>query len=310
MNNNLWFHDTDGSCLARDNIVIAFFRKCPFADMVDGAKYCVDQYLQMIPNDVLQWSIIGPSAGTHKPLTDKSLTRCLSMLTVATAKKKDVHFRLLGPEKYGSDYGLILDGMKMPSNEGFLDQTNMIEMRFPREYLNEMGEDAFVAKVTDLFEKLPCDSGYASVSLCFGKESRLGKTGGYIIPLALRSHGFDIPKNLSTGTSLGDRCRGARWLTMLSDELIDELGGSDLLNKKLLDGVEIISTTHGILLRAGRSPEIGDVNRNQMTPLVASVAHAIEPVTYFGDASVRPLFGGDKEKQLRWERRFWPDPDV
>jgi len=307
MNENLRFHDTNGNCLARDNIVIAFFRKCPFADMVEGAKYCVDQYLQMIPTDVLHWSVIGASADTYKPLTEKSLARCRSMLTAVKARQKNIHFRLLGHEKYGPDYGVVLDGNKIPSNEGFLDQTNVIEMRFPREFLNENSEDAFVAIVTDLFENMPCDSGYASVSLCFGKESRYAEAGAQITPLALRSHGFDIPNNLSTGGFLGNHCRGARWLTMLSNELINELGGNDSLTEKLLDGVEIINTTHGVVLRAGRSPEIGDVNRNQTTPLLASVAHAIEAVTYFGDPSLRPLFGHDAEKQNRWERRFWPD---
>jgi hypothetical protein len=92
---------------------------------------------------------------------------------------------------------------------------------------------------------------------------------------------------------------------MLSTALIDELGGIDSLRDKLLDGVEIINRTHGVLLRAGRTPEIGDVNRNQTTPLLASVAHAIEAVTYFGDNSLLPFFGNDAARRDRWERRFW-----
>jgi hypothetical protein len=305
--NKILLLDDNGDCLARDNMVIAFFGKYPFSKMVEGAKYCVQKFLEMTPIDALKWSIIGVSADTYKPLSDKALARCLSSLTVAASKKKDIHFRLSGPEKFGPDYRLLVDGNIQPSNEGFLNETNVFEMRFPREFLSETGEDAFVEIVTDLFENIPCDSGYASIALCFGKESKKDIAGKYITPIALRSHGYDIPDNLSTANSLGDRCRGARWITMLSHKLIDELGGLNSMKQVLSDGVETLSTKNGMLFRAGATPEIGDVNRNQFTPLLASVAHAIEKITYFGDNTLRQLFDFDSDKLNRWERRFWQD---
>ncbi|MBW2737517.1 MAG: DUF3396 domain-containing protein [Deltaproteobacteria bacterium] len=307
MKNKILLLDDNGDCLARDNIVIAFFGKYPFSEMVEGAKHCVKKFLEMTPSDALKWSIIGKSADTYKPLSDKALARCLSTLTVAASKKKDIHFRLFGPEVNGPDYGLTLNGKVQPSNEGFLNQTNVVEMRFPRELLSETGEDAFVEIVTDLFKKIPCDSGYASIALCFGDESKKDIAGKYIAPIALRSHGYDIPDNLPNANALGDRCRGARWLTILSHKLIDELGGLNSMKQVLSDGVETISTKNGVLFRAGATPEIGDVNRNQFTPLLASVAHVIEKITYFGDNTLRELFGFDSDKLNRWERRFWHD---
>lgn len=305
MPEKFWFEDADGECIARDNLVIAFFAKCPFAAIVQGALYCVDSYFRVVPEDQLRWSIIGTSADSYKPLTPKALNRCRSMLTSSTAKQKDVHFRIRGPEPSGPDYSLIVSGLKAPSNEGFLDQANLIEMRFPRGFLAERGEDVFSEMVVDLFEHLPCDSGYASLSLCYGMATQYRQAGAHIAPLAFRSHGFDVSENLNTSNELGDLCRGARWLTILSNRLISELGGENALKEQLLDGVEILQSKHGVVLRAGRSPEIGDVNRNQSTPLVASVAHAIEGVTYFGDDALLPLFGDDEERRDRWEHRFW-----
>src|SRR3954463_8828378 len=84
----------DGICLFRTNLMIAFYSKRPFAEMVKGVAYCVDQYLKMIPENALSWSLIGGNADTNKPLTNDDLARCKAMLTVATAKKKDIHFRL------------------------------------------------------------------------------------------------------------------------------------------------------------------------------------------------------------------------
>ncbi len=306
-NNKILLLDDNGDCLARDNMVIAFFGKVPFSEMVEGAKYCVQKFLEMTPKDALKWSIIGITADTSKPLSDKALARCLSTLTVTASKKKDIHFQLYGPQKFGPDYRLLLYGNKQPSNEGFLNETNVVEMGFPREFLSEMGEDAFVDMATDLFEHMPCDSGYASIALCFGQESKNHIAGKYMAPIALRSHGYDIPDNLPTANSLGDRCRGARWLTMLSYKLIDELGGLDSMKKVLSDGVETINSKNGVLFRAGATPEVGDVNHYQFTPLLASVAHAIEGITYFDDDTLIELFDFDSDKLNRWERRFWQD---
>jgi len=305
MNEHVRINDTDGTCLVRDNLMIVFFGQRPFADMVEGAARCVDRFLEMTPAKQLKWSIIGTTSSSHKPLTDRDLARCQSMLVPKIAKQKDIYFRLMGPEKYGPDFGVMIYGERNPRKVGLRDQANVIEMTFPRALLGTIGEDAFVATVRDLFEKLPCDSGYASVALCFGKESRCDRAGTHIAPLAMRSHGFDVPNTLWTSTRVGKRSRGARWLTLLSMELVNELGGRDALHDKLADGVDVMSGRRGVLLRAGQTPEIGDVNRNEMTPLLSSVAHAIEPVTDFADTSLLPLFGNSANKLNRWHRRFW-----
>jgi hypothetical protein len=298
-------HDAQGDCLARDNLLIAFFGNRPFAEMVKGAVYCVQTYLEMVPVDALQWSIIGTTSGTHKPLNEKGIARCQSMLTTATARQKDIHFRLMGPNKYGPDYSLVVDGNKRPEKEGFLNETNAIEMRFPRDFLLSKGHDAFSAMVKDLFDAFGGDSGYAAPALCVGKESEIDQAGAYIGPLAMKHHGYDVPTTLNVATRLGQRCRGARWLTLLSSDLVAKLGGEDALKAGLAPGVGVIGGARGVMLRGGQTPEIGNVNRNETTPLVASVARAIEPLTLFGDGALLPIFGRSRERLERWERRFW-----
>lgn len=285
--------------------MVAFFGKRPFAEMVEGAAYCVEQYLEMIPKDALAWSLIGSTASTHKRLNAKDIARCRGMLAVSTAKQKDIHFLMMGPEKWGPDYSVMVGGLKLPSRRGFLDQTNGIELMFPVEFLSSYGEDAFVATVMDMFESLRCDSGHAGIALVPGAPSQFSEAADNMVPRLLRSHGLDLGITMFAVNQLGDRCRGARWLTMLSDELIGELGGRDALAGRLVQGVACVPGAHGMLIRAGHSPEIGDVNRGQGTPLLASVAHAIEGVTRFHNKGVLQFFHGDPEKLDRWERRFW-----
>jgi hypothetical protein len=305
MDGSVRIHGEDGDCLVRDNLMVAFFGKCPFAEMVEGVAYCVEQFLKMIPEGALAWSLIGSTASTHKTISARDVARCRALLTVATAKQKDIHFRLLGPEKWGPDYRLMVGGRKLPSQRGFLNQTNGIEMMFPVEFLTSYGEDAFVVTVMGMFEALRCDSGHAGIALVPGAPSEFSAAADHIAPRLMRSHGLDIGATMFAVNELGDRCRGARWLTMLSDKLIGELGGRDALADKLAAGVTVVPGAHGLLMRAGHSPEIGDVNRRQTTPLLASVAHAIEGVTRFPNQALVLFFDDDPEKLNRWERRFW-----
>lgn len=295
---------SDGICLFRANLMVAFYGNRPFAEMVNGAAYCVNQYLKMIPKDALSWSLIGGSADTNTPLKAKDITRCKAMLTVPTAKRKDIHFRLKGTDAWGPDYSLMIGGLKQPSQAGFLDQTNGIELLFPAAFLLSYGEDAFVATMMHMFDALQCDSGHAGIALV-GAPADFTEAGKHIKPRLMQHPGLDIGLTMFVVNRLGDRCRGARWLTMLSDKLIGELGGRDVLAAKLNKDVTIIPGTHGMLMRAGHGPEIGDVDRNQGTPLLASVAHAIEPITRFHNKEMLQFFNRDPEEMHRWERRFW-----
>jgi hypothetical protein len=296
---------SDGDCLVRENLALALFCKLPFAEMADGVASCLEQYLQMIPEGALSWSLIGSTASTHKPLTPKDLGRCKSLLTPASAKLRDTHFRLMGRDKWGPDHAVMVCGRTAPERSGFLDQTNAIELLFPAEFLASFGEDAFVDVATKMFEALPWDSGHSGMALVPGAPSQYGEASTYMAPRLMRSHGLDIAKTPFVVNALGQRCRGARWLTLLSDPLLDQLGGRDAVARGLASGVQVIPTSRGVVMRAGRCPEIGDVNRNETTPLVASVAHAIEGVTQFHANGMLQFFGGDAEKRDRWERRFW-----
>jgi TseV toxin immunity protein TsiV len=300
-----WVIDDDGVCLARDNLRLSFFAKRPFSEVVEAAAYCFERYLQIVPEDALKWALIGGTADTHQPLDAKALARCRSLLTVPVAKQKKVHFRVMGPQKWGPDCAFLVTGHQNPETEDHIDETNVVEMIFPREYLASCGEDKFAVAALHLFDQGPWDSGYAAIALRAGPPSREWKARGQMVPVALKSHGYDIADTMMLANTLGRRCRSAAWLTMLSDDLVRKLGGRDALAAKLDPDVSITPARAGLMLRAGDEPEIGDANRNLKTPLLASVAHAIEGVTLFHDVGTQPYFEHQPERRDRWERRFW-----
>ncbi len=205
----------------------------------------------------------------------------------------------------GTRLRISRNGRQRPETEGFLDETNVLEMIFPRTYLASCGADKFAAAALHLFHHAPWDSGYAAIALRPGPPSRQWKSSTGIAQAALRSHGYDIADTMFLSGSMGRRCRSAAWLTMLSDAMVARLGGRDALAAKLNAGVSVVPAGAGLMLRAGNTPEIGDANRNLKTPMLASVAKAIEGVTLFHDNGVLPYFGHDAEQRDRWERRFW-----
>ena len=150
---------------------------------------------------------------------------------------------------------------------------------------------------------LPYSSGYASPALSFIAESKLPAAGKVIVPAAFRHPGYDVHDNQDTRGFIGGRVIGARWLTFLGPELVKQLGGKKAL-AAALPGVTVVPAGHGVMLRAGTEPELGDSNRRIDTPLLRSVARMLEPVTFFENTQLKGLFGGDLDRLDRWERRF------
>jgi Protein of unknown function (DUF3396) len=309
MTDEMRIHTPNGEILARDNFVIAFFGRRPFAEMAAGARAAVEQWLKIVPSDCLKWALVGKSSTKYQKLTPQVVKRCFAMLDKDVTTKTDVYFKILGPQTAGPDYMALIKGYKKPAKIGFGDETNLVEFLFPSDFPSLFGEDRVVDLAASMFEALPCDSGYASPALYYGMRGVYEEAARFIAPLALQHHGYDVPNNAGTAAKMGGSCRGARWLTMLSNEMVDQVGGAKRLKQQVARGVESREVPRGVVIRAGAKPEIGSVNRGQNTPLLASVAHAVERITYFGDNSILPLFGRQIDVRDRWERRFWWDEE-
>jgi hypothetical protein len=66
--------------------------------------------------------------------------------------------------------------------------------------------------------------------------------------------------------------------------------------------IEVAPIRAGVMLRAGKCPEVGDVNRRERLPLLRAMAKVLEPVTLFKDGFLNNIFV-DVDQLLRWERR-------
>jgi hypothetical protein len=80
MTDEMRIHTPSGEILARDNFVIAFFGRRPFAEMAAGARAAVEQWLKIVPSDCLKWALVGKSSTKYQKLTPQVVKRCFVML--------------------------------------------------------------------------------------------------------------------------------------------------------------------------------------------------------------------------------------
>lgn len=296
----------EGTWLVRDHLEAAFFCRVPFADMAPGVEKALDAWLALVPKNTIAWKRAGASAAEPKPYDARSLAQCKAMLTPAKIAKSDLtSFSLCGPQAFNADYSFYVVGSReLTGPEAIETEANLLEISFPTEHLQPVGNEAFVSFVRSVAEALPYSAGYASLALAYNAESHVGAAGEIIAPLALRHHGLDVHRHAYTRYDLADLSPGARWLTFLGEKLVNQLGGVEAL-KARVPSVTVEPVGAGLMLRAGAEPEIGDVNEGRNTPLLRTVAHAIEPVTMFGCRELLPLFAENPDTLDRWERRFW-----
>src|SRR5262249_38312992 len=92
------------------------------------------------------------------------------------------------------------------------------------------------------------------------------------------------------------------WLTLLGPELLGELGGVGAVHHALSgDVVSVMSLGPGVCIRAGETPQLGDLNRRDDLPLYRKVGSYLSK--YRGTQEIE-LTGLDEDESEEWLARF------
>jgi hypothetical protein len=262
-------------------------------------------WLSVVPEGALQWTMIGAAADMSKPIRQNSVSLCLDQLDPKKAERRPLSaFRIFGEEDGNPRYRFYVVADRVPPTPNGT-ATSFVEMRFADDMLERQSIEGFVDFARKCAETIPFDSGYASRSLCRSDTGRVSKSGAIISGLALRHPGFDIPVNHATRFRLGQKCRGAYWLTFLGPTLVDAVGGQPTFTRMQDADLQVSELGKRVMIRAGESPERGDVHRHEVPAALRRLAHKLEPIIFFGDSTLEnEIFNGDEDKRERWERRF------
>ena len=299
--------DNDGTVYLRDGITVAFFMPTPLEAAAPGIRLALERYLARLVPGTLKWASVGADAEEFRPLTAKAVERCRSMLSNEATRKRDLTaFHLVDGACDGDapSHGVFLIGNPTDAQEPL--ESNLLQFYFPSSVVDTAEQaDQFVDLLIHLSEKLPIKYGYASPSLHWSEVSEIDAFAA-ARRIAARSPGFDVQYNEYTRSDLGNMTRGARWLTWLGVDLVKRLGGFQQLLNLTSHDVHVVETAAGVLIRAGRVPDVGDQNRNVGTPHLCALAAVLQPVTLFDESALADTSFADEDPAAfaKWEHRF------
>ena len=291
--------DKRGSLVVRDSLVAAFFCKRPYPELAKAFGKAFDLWFSKTPEEAKKWALIGAHADEYKAFDPKKPSRALAEFDPARAKTRDIcSLEMGGPIQINSDYHFSFTGSRDLNEK----RSNFLEVRFPSHEAEPDRVDAYVSFIAKLAELLPYDSGYASLALTCGGMSMQDAFAQAAAKWAFRHPGFDMPSNNNTTAGIRQKVRGAYWITFIGPPALGELGGEDALRKALPKEIEVKPAGAGVMLRAGKVPELGDVNKRDKLPLLRAMAKVLEPVTQLNDTFLNAMFV-DPGEIGRWLRR-------
>lgn len=271
-----------GTTIARDGIVVVLFIRKSHVDLAPEAGALFDAFEAYIGKDTLTHIV---AAEQWKPLTTRRRTSARKRMSAAAATGLPNDFVLMkGP---GSEYDLGEYAFHYIGNEiggeGREDGASSIELWLPTELAAERGLEQFAEDVLELASHVPFSSGYCSLAINY-EASDLARVESSLTPaLAMRHPGFDLHNTANTQLQIGDRVRGAYWLTLLGPVALQALKlDADGICAALEEPeITVHELDYGVAIVAGDELRPGDVNQGDRLPLTRKVAALLEPVTHF-----------------------------
>lgn len=133
----------------------------------------------------------------------------------------------------------------------------------------------------------------------------------YIYSLMQRYPGIDYSNDITfvlASKGVFNRIKGINWITILSDEIVEELGGLKYCKKQVEPECHIEQWKGGIIIIAGPLPQSGDTYNNFIPERYKKVAALTRPVrlnNYGGRKFLKLEEPFDNETELnKWIRRF------
>ncbi|QGX92475.1 DUF3396 domain-containing protein [Tatumella sp. TA1] len=215
-----------------------------------------------------------------------------------------------GTEPYlAPDYEVFIMGKRIFRNDT---DRSVIKLVFPFSLLKEPdGKERYQAWLMWLCNTFNVESGYAGLSFILPYDFH--RMFPYEYKLAQRFPGV-IVDSIGTldGRVVVNNLKSVCWYTILGNSWVDKLGGAERLAHclKQTPEIELLPYDGGLILKAGTLPPgLGEVQTEELPPLLVKVNQIIKPVRFDGKRSLHfysehENFQFDDESSSKWYRRF------
>jgi hypothetical protein len=237
---------------------IVLYNSQDFTKTADGVQFFYDRALALCPRGALRWHAT-ENMSSHRAVTPKVLQMLPNWLRPGAPARPVVHIHLKDGATYAdaAGYSIWLWGDE-PTNVGrYGRHSNVLRCTLPAadaaERLDELRELAI-----ELCRRVPFDSGHAGYVLettPYRQESseRAAFRG------SMRYPGLDISNPLTDSVALRrEAIKGVNWLTMVSTDMLDRIGGLRAVAAKLPADVIVHQVPAGAIFQADVAPRFGE----------------------------------------------------
>ena len=179
--------------------------------------------------------------------------------------------------------------------------TGVLRLVLPLDVLSN--PDDVVSLFIALTDGIPFVSGHAGYGLVWDELAMDSDVKRRIFALSRRYPGLDVYGFLAVRQFIRSGIKCVNWLTLLGDGAVGRLK-SDLINGLAVEGVDVRRLKGGILLRASKTPLLGDVNLGDHVAAYNRVGAALRSVRDVPDEDSIYPFVGDEEQTLEWLARY------
>ncbi len=255
-------------------IITVFFRNGHTTEVREKMVGCVDRFYEEFKPH-LKRTITKKWSG----ITESNLTNKRKEILASTPEEIFSWYLTSASEEYlAPEYSILIMGERIFHNDT---SRSVIKLTFPIDFLKESTDlEIFQSWLLELSSVLPVESGYAGLSFSLPYERQ--RLFPYEYALAQRFPGVMVD---SIGTLEGGHAvtgiKGACWFTILGTPWVEKLGGEAVIKQLISDTPEIgvLPYSNGLILKAGDlPPALGEVNTEELPPLLVKVNQVIKPV--------------------------------
>lgn len=296
-------HEHEGVVVVRPTFGITLFSNQPISKFSSGVLAAFARYRKLVGDQALRFYSTS-TMRKHAKVTKRALGMLEAWFGPEAPPSEDYGIEYVDaePSNAAPASRFVIFGVEdVPGHERTT--ASIVRLALPLEWGTDRAEEAF-ALTQELCGLIPFQSGQAGFAF---EPSRyfIEAANEFAVPKSMRHPGIDIHNQTGKeGNAVGiDGVRGVGWLTMLGDGLVEKLGGVPELRL-----CTVTKVPGGIIIRAGKAPEVGDVNRKDDLPAYREAYAYVEPLarevpgrspwfTFF-----RSRDAGDRTEA--WYRRF------
>lgn len=291
----------DGENYARLCLDLTVYWRGSMFDRVEGVLHFYEQAMKEL-RPTLRFYETGTMSGA-KPLRKDSLAMIPTWLR--GKRRRDIYMMNLESGSQPNE----------PSDRNFYfvadeeDEEPLGALRLALPISHFKDPDRYIEFVRQLMAHLDFESGHAGYALNWDSRGDMAAEAMLDMSwIAGRYFGVDLFEMDVTLVSMRKTkpagIKTVNWLTLVGKNILTSLGGEEGLSRKLPNICRVESLPHGVIIKAGDYPILGDRNRKEDLTAYRAVGHLLAPFRF---EDHRDFFGSSKNAGIttqQWLARF------